>query len=825
MTSPVLLGVSLLDRRRALDPSLRALADGLRAELAPLHARAFPVPPHKAMLTRAGGRCAHDGVALRFDPWSPHTHTCPRCGRTYRGVAHDQWWAMGAQLWCAERTLHAALLGRLFDDETLVALAARGLDTLGSAWPTYPNRDNALGPTRPFFSTYLESVWLLTVSLAAQCLADRPAHARLLDALRDTVIAPSRALIASFPEGRSNRQAWHVAARMIASQLLDDDAHARDAVDGAHGLRALLHDGLLPDGTWFEGENYHLFAHRGLWFALMAAGEGTVPAELVARFDRGFATPWLGVLPDGTFPSRRDARYAVSVHQWRFAEWCELGLARRDDAVLRRWLHRLYHAPHAEGDTGRARSTAEIERDEPPVALTRADLGWRTLLCARNAPWPAPSMGEDESVRLDAQGLAVLRRDAGRVCVALEGGDPGGGHGHPDRLSLTIQDGARRILEDPGTGSYVERTLHWYRSTLAHNAPLIDGASQRRVPTRTLAFASAPDGGVVQGEASGIAPGVIVRRTVVLCDTHVVDWCAWYAARDVRFELPMHGDARAVADAVWTPALPDGAGGLEDGFDFLSDVARTTVPPAEFVRFEAGDGVTWWSAPTDEASATLWRAIAPGPPGRPARTMHWWRARGTAGAVVTVWSLRGAVRAVSREGDTVRVHGTDGREWRHVAGEQAWRVTQGDAVRVTYSIAPLRPTSHASTTVSEPSAAPPAERPPTSTVVLTATAPHWQLSLGERHYRRSECSWQEAGAPSATVALTLENDGGLRVAVDARTGAIVAPDEGATNPFDNERAEVNGDGVQWYIGPADGTHWTVAQLLVPSLDGTAGRVV
>ena len=34
--------------------------------------------------------------------------------------------------------------------------------------------------------------------------------------------------------------------------------------------------------------------------------------------------------------------------------------------------------------------------------------------------------------------------------------------------------GDERILDDPGTGSYVDPTLHWYRSSLAHNAPFFD---------------------------------------------------------------------------------------------------------------------------------------------------------------------------------------------------------------------------------------------------------------------------------------------------------------------------------------------------------------
>jgi hypothetical protein len=205
-----------------------------------------------------------------------------------------------------------------------------------------------------------------------------------------------------------------------------------------------------------------------------------LPRGLVDRFQRGFASPFATALPDFTLPSRRDSQYAISLRQWRIAEHCELGLAREESPVLLGALQRMYCDDVPRGDTGRRSSSADVERNAKPSALSRADLSWRALLCARAALPPLERI-PPQSALLPAQGIAVFRRDAGRAYVALDYGHSGGGHGHPDRLNLLLVRDDTRWLDDLGTGSYVDRSLHWYRSTLAHNAPLFDGRSQRRV--------------------------------------------------------------------------------------------------------------------------------------------------------------------------------------------------------------------------------------------------------------------------------------------------------------------------------------------------------
>jgi hypothetical protein len=306
------------------------------------------IPLEKALLSRDGGRCPRDGVPLDFDPYEPREHRCPLCGEIFLGERHYLAWIMWYQLWLAERSVHAAALYALTAEESLRDLASRILHGYADAYMRYPNRDNVLGPGRPFFSTYLESIWLLQLCVALDLLEACGVAGALGGSVRDRILAPSVSLILSFDEGRSNRQVWNDAAILASALLLDDRSAAARAVGGASGILTHLEHGLLSDGSWYEGENYHFFAHRGLWYGVtMAEGAGMeIPGALRDRFHEAFSAPLATALPDFTFPSRRDSQYGISLRQWRFAESCELGLARTDDPRLSGALHALY-APGA----------------------------------------------------------------------------------------------------------------------------------------------------------------------------------------------------------------------------------------------------------------------------------------------------------------------------------------------------------------------------------------------------------------------------------------------------------------------------------------------
>ncbi len=794
---------------RSPGASLAPLAGSLLADLRVVVERPIGIPTAKAVLSRDGGRCPDHGVPLEFHPFEPHDHCCPVDGTVWRGERHDRWWLMWYQLWLAERAVHAAALAALGIDASLGSVAARVLEGYCDQYLAYPNRDNVLGPSRPFFSTYLESIWLLQIAIALDLLETAGTASGLGSRARERIIEPSTALIASFDEGGSNRQVWNDAALIAGGTLLGESRMVQRAIASPSGVLAQLSRGLLADGTWYEGENYHLFAHRGLWYGvtMMERVGVPVPPSLGDRFAEAFATPLLSALPDFTFPSRRDSQYAVSLRQWRFAESCELGLARREDRRLSGALWTLYDGGHLpRGRSGRWRSTAESERNEPAMPLGRADLGWRSLLLARETLPPLePTV--PKSALLAGQGLAVFRRDAGRTYLALDYGNSGGGHGHPDRLNVLLACGTDRWLDDMGTGSYVDPSLHWYRSTLAHNAPLVDGRSQTPADGALRAYDERGGVGWIDAEFDAPNGSVRLRRSLVVLPDYAVDRLAWHSEERVQIDLPLHIEATAPDVAPFLAGVLSGGDATTDGFSFIHDAEMSALSGGRTAALErhgmrAGFLVV-------AADAELWRATAPAAPGLGQERMFVVRARGTGGAITTVWNWSGRVARVTSDGDalvvaledrSVHTHRPENDEW-HVALE-----TNGARSSVALggrAAAAARDESQPATAV-----------PPEALPVPIAPAEALIFELGHDAYRQSEDSWVEAGSPHATVRVRVEEDR-FAVAIDVRKSPVVfrAPD--AADPrLDNEYPDIHSDGAQLHIWP-DENSAPLAWLVVP----------
>ena len=323
-------------RERAIEeaPDLASLLARLGERARPVLERMPPVPAVKALLTADGGMCPDDGTRLEFDPWNGTEHRCPRCGRRFTGERHHRAWAHYQHLWLAERAAHLAalaVLGRRDD----AAQRANQLLQAYAGYADYPNRDNVLGPSHLFFSTYLESIWIGNYLAAATLLRE---GGQLSEASTEVVAAvadEAANLIGEFDEGLSNRQTWHNAALTSIAIWFEDEELATRVIEGPTGVLAHLLNGFGADGMWYEGDNYHLFALRGQLLAMGWARQAGVDlmadARLADRLAAALRAPAVTALPDHTFPARKDSRFGVSLAQPMYLELWEIGLARLGD--------------------------------------------------------------------------------------------------------------------------------------------------------------------------------------------------------------------------------------------------------------------------------------------------------------------------------------------------------------------------------------------------------------------------------------------------------------------------------------------------------------
>ncbi|MGH7538161.1 MAG: heparinase II/III domain-containing protein [Gemmatimonadales bacterium] len=803
----------------AASPDLAALGSHLETRNAPVIERLPPIPEVKALLSVDGGRCPDDGSALVFDPWSPEEHACPACGKRHRGERHTRAWAKLQHLWLAERAAELAALAALTDHSAgpAAARSAEILRAYGERYFRYPNRDNVLGPSRLFFSTYLESIWLLNY-LAAAALLREAGHLDEPTARAVWCVADEAAnLIGEHDEGYSNRQTWNDAALCAIAVWFEDEGLARRAVQGETGLIAQLR-GYRDDGMWYEGENYHLFALRGMltgagWAAQAGVdffGEQPLAEALAAAL----RAPTLSALPDLTFPARKDARFGVSLAQPMSLELWEVGVGRLPSPDLAAWLRALYGAPAQRPELFESYlHDAPMKQVPPPPSRQR--LSWWALL--EMAPQLPESAGQwsPRSVFMAGQGLAILR--SGDRYVSLECGPPGGGHGHADRLNLTVHAHGVHWLPDFGTGSYVARELFWYRSTLAHNAPRLDEVSQRPGEARAGGFDERQGWGWARGQYEALT------RTIVMGEHYLLDLLELAGHEERLLELPWHFAGRGeVQGGAWESGeLPD---------EFVTRVERFRPDASGPLVLElTADGRQLTAH--FEFGGELLRAEAPGRSGDGGREpFHLLRVRGRNVRLVTVLEFgpRGRlVRGVHGRGELVEIEthaGTD----RHRFNGRAWEI-DGPAGRVMLGATATPPPRFETLLNLDPPSRPTGaawrvDTPPAldGTPQGFHTTEPLRLEI-EDQYRRSE---EPYAGPDDFAAWCHANwdDRALYLAVE-----VVKPELSfrATDApplrLDNEPDDIHSDGLQVYLsGLDDGAGGATGFLIVP--EPTGGRV-
>ena len=159
-------------------------------------------------------------------------------------------------------------------------------------------------------------------------------------------------------------------------------------------------------------------------------------------------------------------------------------------------------------------------------------------------------------------GYAILRTstDPSAVCAEMNFGCWGSGHSHPDKLSIVVSDGNKKVVREVKYFGYADdKYLTWDRQTIAHNTVTVDQTSQAPQGDTDNAWAVPNPGTIVRGrpiffypgkrlkafraECTDAYPGVRLERTIAIVDSIVFDFFVIDSATQHEYDYALHIDA------------------------------------------------------------------------------------------------------------------------------------------------------------------------------------------------------------------------------------------------------------------------------------------
>jgi hypothetical protein len=290
--------------------------------------------------------------------------------------------------------------------------------------------------------------------------------------------------------GGGNWQVWNNSGLAAIGVALNDDSIVNIAIENSKvGYQHMMKTHVNKDGWWNEGSpNYHFFPLRAMLLtadAVRSMGYNLFDEQL----EKMFTAPIKGIYSDMTFPSHNDGWYGVSLPTQ--IKLYEVAYARYKNPLFLNILQACY----------------KIEDRLSPEALltnTTVDLN--------------EELKEPESYLFGQTGYGVLRSK--NKTVVLKYGSSGGGHGHPDKLSISVHNGKSEILPDLGTCAYgIPDYLNWYKRTLSHNTVVVDFKDQSPTTGQIIYFEPTS----IEAFTDKAYPGVNMTRKLHFTDNSLFD--------------------------------------------------------------------------------------------------------------------------------------------------------------------------------------------------------------------------------------------------------------------------------------------------------------
>ncbi len=498
-------------------PAFRAALEALDARVESYHDFLPPVPEQQAGYYH-DFFCPDHAVQLRFDPGSPHCHTCPVDGAEFRGEPFDSAWFWSVNDMRSDAALKLSFRSYLEAGQSEAGrtrdrtLAAGILDGYAQRYLEMKPAPTQYDP-HPGVVTWQgldESVWIIRMVWAYALLEESlPQSAR--EELARKLFRPAAEHLhrVRWPEIH-NVTNWNNAALATLAVVLEDEDLLKLALGGSLGLRAQLQQGVSEDGIWWEGSlSYHYYILDAVVWTMRILRATDRSFDDGGILKRMFLTPILISLPDLKLPSLNDC--------WHF-----IGL-----------LDRVGHGiPEAEGfyetafawfrDPAFAWVLQQNYRNRPRTCFEALLEGVEELPSGE----PPPS----RSRHLADLGCAILRSPGAlerQRYLFLKAGPGGGEHGHLDQLRIQFFAGGASIIPDLGTSGYgIGLNQTWYRHTASHSTVLLDGQPQPLTDGRFNHFLVEDSFTLADASVSwseGVYQGVRMRRVILWRDCYFID--------------------------------------------------------------------------------------------------------------------------------------------------------------------------------------------------------------------------------------------------------------------------------------------------------------
>jgi hypothetical protein len=351
---------------------------------------------------------------------------------------------------------------------------------------------NALWGGRMFGQSLDESVWVSDAARAYQ-VAKPFMTDNEIEKIENGYLKPCAALLLK-RRGGGNWQMWHNSGLIALGVALQKDNLIDIAInDPQCGYRRMMERHVYNDGWWNEGSPiYHYYPLRAMLLSAEAARCRNINLY-DEKLQNMFVSPASGVYSDMHFPAHNDGWHGESLIDQ--SKLYEIAYVRFKDPFLLDILKESYKYTKRNSAEALLNPSGIVSGNKP--------------LIRKNAYFPD---------------LGVALLVSGNKTAVLKYGPHGGGHGHPDKLSISIHDGEKEILPDMGTSAYgVPDYTQWYRKTLSHSTLTVDAKDQKETTGKLVQFKTTATGGFVEAESNEAYPGVKMSRSLLLDSNRLSD--------------------------------------------------------------------------------------------------------------------------------------------------------------------------------------------------------------------------------------------------------------------------------------------------------------